>query len=403
MVRKLYIAYIPKYYRMIRFYLSCIGVALSCAVFGQDVNLIKNGDFEEYTSFYGCRDNLERTPFWVNPTTDTPDFMHALDDEPCGGSGNNSHVGVPLNWLGYQYPQSGDGYIALHTYVTTEDDPEYARTFLDEPLYIGQTYTFTMYIAHANEQRFYTNGLGVYFSNSDPSSVGHDIFVEPHFYVEEVVYPDTLWKKCSWTFTADRGFNTVTLGRFFRGADDRFIVINSLPDEPLSSSWELASYYIDNVSLVAREVPELDLGEDIRTCNEHTLISPIEGDQYRWSTGSSQSYATITESGMYWLEITRFGEVRRDSIHVEIINDYNLYPVPTSNNIYLDLASEEELVTKWEILDMAGRLVKHGITSIVKGRQQYDVNLWELESGVYFYRFTTPCGEVVVERVVIIR
>jgi|GEM_PF-4055257 len=332
--------------------------------------------------------------------------MHVLNNVPCGGS--TSRAGVPNNWLGYQFPQSGDGYIALHTYAaygTTDSDAhEYARSYFEEPLTVGRGYTFSMYVIHANEQRFYSNGLGVYLSLNECPFLGHEIFREPNFYIEDVIYPDSFWQKFTWTFTAEKPYTSLVLGRFFRTTDDRFVFIDGKPNEPLPNGKGVqASYYIDNVSLVAEPVPELDLGEDRNGCSGLILESPMKGEQYLWSNGSNQSSISIENSGIYWLEVTRFGEKRRDTIEVEVYNNYRLFPVPTVQNLTLELASELDRTLQWEVLDMIGRLVIQGSTTLESGRHLYDINLSKLDSGAYFYRFTTPCGEFVMERFIFLR
>ncbi|MBE0639657.1 MAG: PKD domain-containing protein, partial [Bacteroidales bacterium] len=68
--------------------------------------------------------------------------------------------------------------------------------------------------------------------------------------------------------------------------------------------------------------PDIDLGADTLICgNSPIVLGPgYSFESYLWQDGSTDSTYTVTESGLYWLEVTNeFGCTGRDSINVTIV------------------------------------------------------------------------------------
>jgi hypothetical protein len=79
-------------------------------------------------------------------------------------------------------------------------------------------------------------------------------------------------------------------------------------------------------SMIQAYCPSLSLGQDIDSCATALTLSPINGatfNSYLWSTGASSSSITINQNGIYWLEVSSFGKIFRDTIVVT-----GLVPVP---------------------------------------------------------------------------
>ncbi|HPI53819.1 MAG TPA: T9SS type A sorting domain-containing protein, partial [Chitinophagaceae bacterium] len=62
----------------------------------------------------------------------------------------------------------------------------------------------------------------------------------------------------------------------------------------------------------------------------------------------------------------------------------NVYPNPTSNNIFVDIATLEESTWLLEIYDVSGRRLQSQSTLAKKGWQQINMNLNSLEESTYF-------------------
>lgn len=85
------------------------------------------------------------------------------------------------------------------------------------------------------------------------------------------------------------------------------------------------STYRDTVTLTAETPPNLNLGNDINTCNNNpvTLNTPSGGSNL-WSTGDTASQITVTQTGTYWLASTNSCGTFYDSVQVNFLNNINL-------------------------------------------------------------------------------
>ena len=372
-------------------------IVLLCSLSLSAQNLIPNPDFEQYECLSMCSENLECATSWLNPTFDTPDFLHRLN--PQGNCIVGSSVGVPRNWLGVQEPHSGDGYIGIHTYTFFRDANEYAMVQLKEPLYAGQTYDFSMYVSHCSGQRYFTNGLGILLKTEQGrySLSYSDIFEEPLFFVKDVIY-NTDWTLISTTFTADAPYEYLIIGRFLYPDDPRFIVEEG--DNPFAFG-DRASYFIDDVSLIPREVPPIDIGPDMIVCSNFLFSPALDADSYLWSTGERTSSIVIQESGDYWLEISRFGQARRDTVRFDVKGSSVMLPNPSNGMVHIKVTSEEDQQITWQLHDIQGRLVWKGNISVSNGTNTYSINLSMLSDGVYFSELRNPCGEKTMNKIII--
>ncbi len=80
----------------------------------------------------------------------------------------------------------------------------------------------------------------------------------------------------------------------------------------------------DTVNVTMHEYPVVSLGNDTGTCDvdvPYVLRNNVEeaGVSYLWSNGLSDTVMGITKTGKYWLELSRYGCVSSDTIHVEVV------------------------------------------------------------------------------------
>ncbi len=77
----------------------------------------------------------------------------------------------------------------------------------------------------------------------------------------------------------------------------------------------------DTVVLPVFYMPVADLGPDTANCGDTILLqsSPVYPDAtYRWSTGASSHSLTVTQPGVYWLEIDNNGCTGSDTVNVTL-------------------------------------------------------------------------------------
>jgi gliding motility-associated-like protein len=79
----------------------------------------------------------------------------------------------------------------------------------------------------------------------------------------------------------------------------------------------------DTVQVIVYPVPEVDLGQDTGVCDRDLpfvlSVQPGPGENYRWSNGLTSSSIDVNISGLYWLEVERYGCTGRDSIEVTVV------------------------------------------------------------------------------------
>ncbi len=75
------------------------------------------------------------------------------------------------------------------------------------------------------------------------------------------------------------------------------------------------------------------------------------------------------------------------------ISDITLYPNPSSNNIYIDLTSEEAGDIQFRIFDMTGKLIQQETVSHNGGSLHYQTSVNDLAKGIYIMRIQTNKGE----------
>jgi gliding motility-associated-like protein len=78
--------------------------------------------------------------------------------------------------------------------------------------------------------------------------------------------------------------------------------------------------YTDTVEATVAPIPAIDLGSDTTICRGATFNPGVNlaNATYVWSTGSAANTITITQEGVYWVDVTQNGCIARDSISVLI-------------------------------------------------------------------------------------
>lgn len=276
-------------------------------------NLVPNPSFEELATcpfFFGAGGNLLATP-WVNGFGTTADVFNTCATNPI--------VGVPDNAVGWQWPNTGEGYVGAILKDASNNWREYPQAPLESSLVANQLYYVGMHLVRANFNCAVKN-IGILISNGPPAWTLPDGIVDnPQVYWEGGYMTDTLnWNVIEGYYVAQGGENTVTLGNFETDANTTF--------DPTCTVFPstLSYYYFDDVWIIPTQPCgelDVDLGDDVVACFEYTIDPQLGDFHYVWSTGSTSPTLTVTESGDYGLTITDSCRVGYDHIHVDILGN----------------------------------------------------------------------------------
>jgi len=296
-------------------------------------NLAPNPSFEdlEYCpNFFGMGGSLIATP-WVNGFGTTADVFNVCATNPI--------VGVPNNALGWQQPNSGNGYIGAILKDASNNWREYPQAPLVSSMVADQLYYIGMHVNLGNYTCSVKN-IGILVSQDPPAwTLPDGIVANPQVYNENGFVTDTLnWTVIEGYYVAQGGENTVTLGNFETDANTAFGP--GCPPFPSSLSY----YFIDDVWIIPAapcEILDVDLGDDVVACFEYTIDPQLGSYHYVWSTGSTDPTITVNESGDYGLTITDSCRVGIDVIHVDILG-----------NIPVDLGPDSVLICAGETYDI---------------------------------------------------
>ena len=213
---------------------------------GQE-NLVPNAGFEEFDGFpigwyYKGSDFDEVIKYWSSPTTASPDVY-------------GSRVRVPSSWsekgFGKQTPHGGQSMAGITVYGCSNGKPhcrEYIQIQLKEPMVVGQTYVFELWVASL-EAGMRCNNLGAFLSNKRLKIAGEErIDVKPTVVASKIVDPKPKgWQKLTMKFTADAEDDWLIIGNFNTDEETKIMAAPSV------SNLNFGYYYLDDVSLKKTE------------------------------------------------------------------------------------------------------------------------------------------------------
>jgi len=212
------------------------------------VNLVPNPSFELFDT---CPSNnlipynaiYYATP-WFQPylPDNSSDYFNA-----CNTS--TTDLGTPNNYFGFQIPKSGNAYAGISLgYISPANNyREYLEVQLNDSLWAGKKYCFSMYISFSNKSYTSVDGLGAYLSKNII------YYTTPQFGVLNltpqisnstgVILSDTLnWVEIYGEFYAAGGEKYLTIGNFKTDSFTNYIRYT------FGSVLE-SYYYIDDVSV----------------------------------------------------------------------------------------------------------------------------------------------------------
>ncbi|HXH18808.1 MAG TPA: gliding motility-associated C-terminal domain-containing protein [Chitinophagales bacterium] len=277
-------------------------------------NLVLNPSFESTSSCPVGISQFSLVLNWDdtnsgNDTCTTPDLY-----APCAPAfgGANS----PNALMGYQQSHSGTHHAGaiLYSFPTWR---EYMQGTLSSPLVAGQQYCVKFYISTANESRFATDDVGVYFSVNPlqknfclDGSAPHS--VTPQLQYSGAPIADSLnWIPLEWVYTATGGERYLTIGNFKSDGNTTIIDFNTnigLSIQPY------AYYFFDDVEVTAVTCcPEINIASITNvSCyggnDGSATVSPSGGVPpygYAWSGGGGNNATTTNRTaGTYTVTVS---------------------------------------------------------------------------------------------------
>lgn len=226
-------------------------------------NLVINPSFETISSCPIGPSELDKAVPWRNPYTNvvgdtcsTSDLFNACS--PLGAFG----VGVPANILGNEPAHTGVGYAGIIVYegfalfgclnFFGSGWREYLEGTLTQPLVAGQTYCVSFHISLADNVKFASDDIGVYFSNTlvdinctTVGSASHLPFTPQLPYNGPNITITNGWQQLSWDYVANGGEQYIIIGNFKNDANTSYECVNA------NALLPYAYYYIDDVSVTA--------------------------------------------------------------------------------------------------------------------------------------------------------
>lgn len=312
----------------------------SNASFGQE--LVSNGDFETYENCPNYYSQIDYADGWKRPTDATSDYFNACNS-------NLWTVSVPENFFGNQAANSGDGYAgfyAFHSFgpfsTVDDDDREYINTTLTESMKIGESYSVEYYVSLSDGSKYGVDELGLLFSTAEPTRIDE----LPITLIPQIIFIDEVeltikegWTKISACFVADSAYQYLTIGNFNTGVNTNAIFVGSQLD-----IMHYAYYYVDDVSVVKIEKPELVF--------ENSVCDPIlvevsnytVSDIFEWSTGESANSILVENSSLIWASISSNGcTLISDTVSIEITDDFSF---TLGQDRYVDFCKTEHFLLK---------------------------------------------------------
>lgn len=205
---------------------------------GAQVNLVPNGNFENYVQCPSGLSELYQALYWENPSLGTPDYLNTC-----------SSAADPLTWAGGQVPKSGAGVagiICYSKYVSSPNDREYIQIELLDTLNFNQKYIISFFISLGDQSNYSISNIGCYFSNSPINETSTALInLTPQF---SNPTNNQLNNKNSWT---------EVMGTYIASGTEKYIIIGNFDNDSNTDTLNVGGglidksyYFIDDVSVI---------------------------------------------------------------------------------------------------------------------------------------------------------
>lgn len=223
---------------------------LSCLLVILGVLLISSANAQNMVINPGMEDTISCPPInndrlycfpWYRALR-TPDYFR----ENCSINGCCNIIPNPA--VGFQLPKSGISYLGFAFYVATESQArEYVGGKLSDSLIAGHKYCVEFWVSPANNTRFITDDIGIYFSHDSV----YTPIVKPHISIVpqieniqgNIISDTAIWTQIYGEFYAQGGEQYLCIGNF---KDDSLTTLDSINN---STFYPYGYYFLDDVSV----------------------------------------------------------------------------------------------------------------------------------------------------------
>ena len=398
-----------------------IGLLLITACLKAQNNLVLNPSFEGLRNCPNDGDEADSALNWnwISSLIPTNGACKGELFTPC--CSNPTYCSSPYNGVGFQKARTGNSYIGLQTTyfcpIPINNYRDYLKGQLSSALQTGKNYCLTFYYNASDRLTYATNRFGAYLDDGAISSYNccKDIPVTPQVQNNPAIFmSDTMnWVKIQGSFTAIGNENTITLGNFVDSATIQFQLFNS--------NGTINPYYlIDDVSLLPMDLPAYAGHDTSIAQNDSAYIGRtsevgLDDDCIWYVLGNATAIDTIagkwvkpSTTTSYAVEQNICGTVTYDTVIVNVsplginklsANDkqINVYPNPSSGELYISSNDLSNKDLKVEITDIAGRIVLQNSYAVNNGLVKINT---QLTNGVYFIRVVNSTGEIQIQKII---
>jgi len=249
--------------------LGCLIVVFFTCGVCKGQNLVPNPSFEDTASMF-CgvflpADFDSSIHYWYTPTNGTPDLYSTQINQSCWNYQPNSTYSGPICIKGSQMPRTGNVFAGLYCFsIQGLNQREYIQSPLTNSMVPGNLYYVEFYANLPDDQQYYTNQLGAYFSDQAVSaSNDQPLPYSPQVAAIPYISNTAGWVKISGSFQAASACNYITIGNFYNDSNTPVI---SNPGGSSAPGCYGAYYFIDDVTV-----------SDITAINEinHNIIVEV--------------------------------------------------------------------------------------------------------------------------------
>ncbi|MFT4681360.1 MAG: hypothetical protein ACI9YU_001205 [Flavobacteriales bacterium] len=230
-------------------FVGIILILLCSAICGAQENLVPDPSFEENVNCPFLGGQLWMLPEWdLVRGGGSVDYYHSCAQDCCNWYGNRN---------GSQEPRTGNGYINIllqhnnHTFPGTIEG-NFIGNGLTDTLKAGHRYDVELFVSLIDSGRYACRNIGVHFSDGQPiDDVDTLLILEPQVGYEGPFLTDKEnWVEISGSFIAEGGENYLTIGNFDGAENSDTLNLNEGGTDPTTDYWEIAAYFLDDVSVV---------------------------------------------------------------------------------------------------------------------------------------------------------
>ena len=349
-------------------------------------NLVQNSSFENYDACPLVTSELYKAKYWWGFSADYYNSCSTL-------------MGVPTNFSGFQYANTGVAYAGFflywHHFLNPSNNTyiESAKNILKDSLIKDKRYCvryfislgeYTVDYAIANNSIIIYDSIGALFSVNQVQDDTNPIICDTCAkYTKSIVGIDTVnWFKISGSIIAKGGEKYLTIGKFD--------IMNWLPN--ISCKFYV---YVDDVS-VCECAYHINLGEDTKFCQDESMLlnATLPNATYLWQDGSTNATYEVKQPGTYWVRayVAEYDITTSDTIVItaedeKICNPPLIIPnfiTPNGDNINdnFQIGNADKYDISLQIYNRWGTLIYQA------AHYTNDYNCKGCADGVYYYLLT---------------